>query len=662
MRKMPLAVVAFAAVLSVGAFAATDPAAATAVTARIRRVTVYSERARITRGGMLTLAGGRQRIYVPDLPVSLDDASVSASFPGSKTAKILSIEVETTYGKQTSRKDAEVLIEKAKALGRKAQAINDDLAALSAEETFLRNFQVKTRPDEKGRPVPVTLEPAAWQATLAFVSEGLNSVLSRERAKQQEQRDLQKQSDALNVDLQKVQSYESEATKRIALEIEGSGNADLEVVYAIAGPSWRPAYDVRVLSSQGTVEVVTHGVVRQQTGEDWKDVDLTLSTASPEVGADLPQLLAWRLGDADQYAQAAQTGLVGQMNAGPADARPAPAPAMIAQTESTSAKKARPARSRAPKAVVNAPAAPAEMDSRAEMEEAPMSIGQGYGGISAGAGGASYGAVAKAPPPPPPPPPTIREMGPNVWSLPAGHAFSFQNSANAGFSWSGDTLYCPSPVISAGGFDFAFKPERKSTVMSDGRERKVRLSSTKFPAELRYEVVAPISTKAFLRATVKNDTKHPFLAGESFVFLDDDFVGRAFLNTVAASEKLELSLGVDDDVKVERRLEQTAENTGVFTKKERTVYTTVLQVKSFKKRAIDVLLRDQVPITWQKDDITVDSVKLSPEPADEKGGSAPSQGLYAWKLTIPAGEKREVKLKYAVEHPREFDLVQTRGN
>src|SRR4051812_404654 len=105
MRKMPLSVVAFAAVLLAGAsWAATDPAAptvGTALAARIRRVTVYSERARITRGVTFALAGGRQRIYVPDLPVSLEDGSVSASFPGSKTAKILSIEVETTYGKQT---------------------------------------------------------------------------------------------------------------------------------------------------------------------------------------------------------------------------------------------------------------------------------------------------------------------------------------------------------------------------------------------------------------------------------------------------------------------------------------------------------------------------------------------------------------------------------
>ncbi len=687
MRKTSLAVVAVAAVVSVAAYAATDPTPSdgAAVSARIRKVTVYSERARITRGGTITLAGGRQRIFVPDLPVALDDASVSASFPGSKTAKILSIEVETTYGKQTSRKDAEVLIEKGKALDRRQNAINDDLAALSAEENFLRTFQVKTRPDEKGRPVPISLEPIAWQTTLGFVSEGLANVLARERAKQLDARNLQKERDALNVELAKVQSYQSAATKRVALEVEGSaGAAEIEVIYAIAGPSWRPAYDVRVLSSTGKVEILTQGVVRQQTGEDWKDVEMTLSTAAPEAGADLPQLLAWRLGDSDQFADASASGPVGAMNAGIADRRTSPPSVQPSSTLASRPAKSAPKRDRAraeekqraaqaPQPVMES--APMEADvggySGDEMEmDAPAppppglamggvgSIGQGRGGSM---GGASIGGKNERAEIPMAPPATIRAMGPNVWSLPAGHAFHFENAANPGFSWSGDQLYCPSPVVSAGGFDFAFKPERKSTVLSDGRERKVRLTTSRFPAELLYEVVAPVSTKAYLRATIINTSKQPFLAGESFVFLDEDFVGRAFINTVASTQKLELSLGVDDDVKVERRLEQTAENTGVFTKKERTVYTTLIGIKSFKKRAIDVLLRDQVPVTWQKDDITVETMTLSPQPADEKGGSAPSQGLYAWRLSIPASGKQDVKVKYAVEHPRDFDLYKTAG-
>lgn len=657
--------------LALASLAAADPTPpapdGTAVSTTIRKVTVYSDRARVTRSGTVALKDSRQRVYVPDLPASIDDASVSASFRGATAAKILSIEVETAYGKQNSRKDAEALIEKAKDLDRQIQAANDDLAALSTEEQFLSSFQVKTKTDEKGHAIPVSLDPASWQQTLAFVSHGLADALTRERAREQDRTELQKQRQALEVDLEKLRSYERIATKRIALEIEGGGgSADLDVTYAIAGPSWRPAYDVRVLSATGKVEITTQAVVRQQTGEDWKNVELSLSTAAPERGANLPELLAWRLGDAQEYAYAAQNGEVGQMDAGLAEAKPAP----VEREEVTTVASERPSPSRswgAKKSVAAAPPPPPPPPAMAPaMEAADMpamdgTLSSGAGrGASSGAGYGGYAAnIAQRPQAQPRPAAVIRQTGPNVWSLPAGHVFTFVNGANTSFTWSGDVLRCPSPVVSAGGFNVAFSPKRKVTVLSDNRERKVRLTTTKYPAELVYEVVAPESTKAFLRATVKNSTKQPFLAGESFIFLDDDFVGRAFVNTIASGEKLDLSLGVDDDVKVERRVEQSAEDHGLFTKKQTTAYTVKVAIKSFKRRAIEVRLQDRVPITWQKDDIEISDVKLDPKPLDGMNGSVPEKGLYEWKLSIPAGGKQDVTLRWHVEHPRDFDLIET---
>lgn len=661
---------------------------------------MYSDRARVMRSGSLAVKDGRQRIVVPSLPFALDDASVSAAIGGKSGAggaRILSIEVERAFGKRANKKEAEALLAKFEALQRKSQGVQDELNALSTEEQFLRTFTVKLKTDEKGRPLPLPLDPASWQATLNFVSDSLQAVLARTRAKQAEQRALAKEINALSVEIGKVQSYESEAVKQVALEIEGSRseNIDVEVTYSIAGPAWRPAYDVRVLSSTGKVEIVTHGVVRQSTGEDWKDAELIFSTAFPEAGADIPELLAWRLGDSTQYAHAAAQGGVGGMSPGIAVAS-VPSPKPAAQPSRSSA---RGNRRDAAKEVAEAPA---EEYDAPEAEYAP-SFDFDSSSDYASDDEAAYGeAVAMEPPPPAPAAapmqahPTspmahgalsasrdanaegkrlqleadrraqasIRSTGPKTWSLPAGHRFAFQNQAAESFTWSGDLLYCPSPRVSAGGFDFAFKPERKQTVLSDGRERKIRLSTGTFPAALLYEVVAPLSTKAYLRAELKNDRKQPFLAGESFVFLDDDFVGRAFIATVAPGEKLDLSLGIDEDVKVERRLEQTAETRGVVSKKDRTVYTTLLTVRSFKKRPIDVLLRDQIPVTWQKDDITVDTLKIAPEPIAEKDmepAVTANTGLLAWKLTIAPGAKQDLKIQYAVERPRDFDLIERRN-
>lgn len=676
-------------------FAAADgtpPSDGLELDTKIDRVTVYSDRARVTRTGPLPVKDGRQRVLVSGLPYNLDADSVSAALPGKHGARILSIEVEDAFGKRVDKKEAEALIAKNEELQKKVKAVEDELGALAEEEAYLRSFQVRPRPDDKGRVTPVSLEPGAWQQTLAFVSESLSNTLSRTRAKQKERKELLNEIQAVNVELGKVRSYERLAVKRVALEVEGSKveTVALEVTYAIAGPGWRPAYDVRVLSSQGKVEVVTHGVVRQATGEDWTNVDLTLSTAFPEAGADVPELLAWRLGDEDQYSVAANTGRVGNMDPGRAEIATATT-SKDSKTRSTGKASAR--APSAPPAIMAepAPAQPsrsradnkpsdkrkAKADSYAEAEslyEEPVAMDESgeydgdYGGVSGGAGAGAamgYAMPMEAPqpqmkaPPPPPPPPQIKAIGPGLWSLPAGRVFTFVSHENDGFSWSGDVLYCPSPRQSAGGFDYSFKTDRRRTVGSDGKERKVRLAAATFPATLLHEVVAPLDKKAYLKAHVKNDTRQPFLAGEAFVFLDEDFVGRSFFSTVAPSAPLDLSLGVDEDIKVDRRVEQTAETTGLIGKKDRTVFTIVVSVRSYKKRAVEVLLRDQMPVTWQKDDISVEKLTLKPDPEEEKTQN--TQGLYSWRLKLAAGAKDEVKIKYAVEHPRDFDLIEQRN-
>ena len=44
---------------------------------------------------------------------------------------------------------------------------------------------------------------------------------------------------------------------------------------------WQPTYDIQLQPAQNRVELSLAGLVSQETGEDWSDVALTLSTAIP---------------------------------------------------------------------------------------------------------------------------------------------------------------------------------------------------------------------------------------------------------------------------------------------------------------------------------------------------------------------------------------------
>lgn len=65
--------------------------------------------------------------------------------------------------------------------------------------------------------------------------------------------------------------------------------------YLMYQASWYPEYDARVDYGKEKVELVCLGVVRQNSGEDWNDVELTLSTANPTISGRMPELKSWIL-------------------------------------------------------------------------------------------------------------------------------------------------------------------------------------------------------------------------------------------------------------------------------------------------------------------------------------------------------------------------------
>ncbi|KAG8712939.1 hypothetical protein FRC08_013899 [Ceratobasidium sp. 394] len=82
---------------------------------------------------------------------------------------------------------------------------------------------------------------------------------------------------------------------------EVDGPAELLLTYVVSNASWTPLYDLRASiakSPDDPSKVALHyrASITQSTGEDWPDVALTLSTASPQLGSDIPSLSAWRVG------------------------------------------------------------------------------------------------------------------------------------------------------------------------------------------------------------------------------------------------------------------------------------------------------------------------------------------------------------------------------
>jgi uncharacterized protein (TIGR02231 family) len=138
------------------------------------------------------------------------------------------------------------------------------------------------------------------EALLRFLSEQALDASQKRLALSAERRTLARKLEKLQQELDKHGSARVRRRYQVAVEVEAvqPGDFELELAYTARHAGWQPLYDLRLLDpevEEPELEVTYLGQIWQETGEDWTDVDLTLSTARPAVTAQVPELEPWYL-------------------------------------------------------------------------------------------------------------------------------------------------------------------------------------------------------------------------------------------------------------------------------------------------------------------------------------------------------------------------------
>ncbi len=576
---------------------AEEKAAPREIQAPITSVTVYSDRARVTRTSEGLTLGPRTLLKVSGLPDGMADDSVRVSLPGHPSAQVLSVDVERRFLDKFTTDDARKRQEAVRALEEEGQRLAAREGALAREAELLQGLAVGAQPNPGQQGQTKTLTPEGWGKVLDAVAADLAVNAKSRLEAAATRRDWERRLASTRQALQEVQAYHRTAEKVLTVEIAGpaqpKGAGPLEVSYLIGGARWTPSYDVRVLPAESRIQVVRHAVVQQGTGEDWTDAALVFSTAIPAVSATLPDLMAWRIMEAEVP-------------------RPAPAaPPMMDAME--------------------------KADSLREERD-----GEGYEDKNAAVSGEAktrFSSRAKG----------SMENG-RLYLRRSRNAEDLRKPKDALDEFS---RWVP-PCQLAAGYDYAFPALKPETVKSDGSSRRVALGTDSFPAALRYEAAPLVSPFAYLACDLKNDSKAPYLAGESNIFLGGDFLGAAELGTVGLGETATVPLGVDEKIKVTRKARDLKGSAGLFNTKERTCTEVEICATSFLKAPVTLRLLDRLPYAFQ-DDIQVEEAgKATPAPSEKT-----PKGILVWNLALTNAQPLTVTFSYAVKTPDDFDLSQT---
>lgn len=520
------------------------------VKTNIADVTVYPDRARVRCLGRCDIETGSHQLLVEDLPMTLDVDSVRVSGQGTAVIRILSVDVQKRFYAEAPAARVQELEAQIEDLIDEVRALEDEKAGWEAHGRYLEGMRKATDQFARGLSRKKTTVSDQLQI-VSFLQEQEQGLRTAVRELDGKMRKLNRQLEKLRKELKVIHSARPRERYVAVIDVEATSDGEFEpdVSYVVNRAGWKPLYDIRLQQDEAGksfVEVSYIAQITQNTGQDWQDVALVVSTARPALNQRLPELQPW-------YVDAP-----------------------------------RPVR-RPPQAKMRV--ASASMQDRAEPEALPA--------------------------------PQPAMMAADVVEA----------------------------TVESTGTSVRFVVPGTAVIPSDGSPHKSTMQSFRLDPKMDYLAVPKHTDAVFRRATVENESSTPLLAGAANLFVADEFIGRTKLDFTPVKGEVELLLGVEDRITVERELVKRSVDKKLFGDNRRLRYGYKIELKNLMETAVSVELHDHIPV-GRHEQIKVKWEDASPEPEEKS-----DLNLLEWHLELPAKGETAVQYSYLIEHPRTMQVV-----
>jgi hypothetical protein len=448
---------------------------------------------------------------------------------------------------------------------------------------------------------------------------------------------------------QSVSKEQSSGEITVKISSKVATQSSILLKYLVNEAKWFPSYDIRAKNVESPVAITYKANVSQQSGEDWENVELTISSADPSIGGERPSLKTWVLGFNNSYSGSSPIRIRGISTVG--------------------------------------------LNSNSFVQGCVRSVEDGspLPGVNVMVKGSTIG--------------TVTDGGGNYFlALPSDAStlvFSFiglkteevaitgrkQVDANLSLDvtqlsevvvtaqgvekekkslgyavstiqWDDSPSYqytprvtktlVTTPIVKQTNFEFTI--DEPFSIKSDGEVRTTDMIEYELPALYEYFCVPKLDTDAFLVAKVLGWDEYNFLDGEASLFFEGKFIGKSVLDTRVATDTLTLSLGRDANVLVKREKVKELTTRQSVGSNQKAMYAFDISVRNKKANSISIVIEDQIPIPNTKE-IDIDKME------DSKAAYNEETGLLKWRKTIKPGTTETIKLRYSVKFPKSSNIL-----
>ena len=598
------------------------------VKTEVDEVTVFLDGAQVVRKKTVDLTKGKSIIKFVNLSPFIDAKSVQVKAEGELT--VLSVNHQQNY-LDKMEKSAELtdLEKRLETIEDKIKLENTYLSIIKDELLFLQENRDIGGKNEQ-------LSVTNLQQASDFYSNKLTSLKMKEIDRNKTLTTLNEQKNDLQNQIKTLTSKKEYPTGEILVKVDAKNASkfSLELTYLVGNAGWFPSYDIRAKNINEPVQLIYKANVKQDTKVDWSNVKLKFSSADPNVSGVAPELQTYFLNyntlpptyklttnsvrgkvvdsngeslpGANVVVEGTTIGTVTDLDGNYSITIPNNSSQLRYSFIGFNSKTLPISNS-----VMNVALDESEM----ELQEVVV---VGYGSkknVSEALQGRAAGVNVDK---------SIKIRGTNSLAIPTAQV---ENQTTVDFEIT--TPY---------------------TIKSDNKNYTVDMEFYDLPAFYQYYCVPKIDKDAFLIANIVDWEKYNLLEGEANVFFEETYVGKTLMDVRYASDTLEISLGRDKKVTVNReKIKDFTDKQFIGNKKEETrAWKTT--VKNNKNQAINMIILDQVPVsTIEEIEVNVQNVSGAKQ--------NPETGEIKWEFELKPNDKKEFELKYTVKYPKYRNLI-----
>ncbi|MEI7737019.1 MAG: mucoidy inhibitor MuiA family protein, partial [Ferruginibacter sp.] len=427
----------------------------------------------------------------------------------------------------------------------------------------------------------------------------------------------------------------STATSEVVVTVQSkeATNASFTMSYFVDKAGWYPTYDLRVTDISSPITMVYKANVYQASGEDWKEVKLTLSNANPKQNGEKPNLQTWYL----HYFTPQYYGL--NNNTGTYN------PNVREVTGRVTDDKGMPlgAATISVKGTTMATATDVNGNFRIGIPYNATTLTVSYVGFER------------------------RELFISSNQMNIALQQSSQNLSEVvvvGYGISGEsTDFVPSynkPKKEASipltvserqnTTSFSFDMDMPYTILNDGKTASVEMKTMELPALYEYYCAPKLEQDVFLTAKITDWSDWNLLEGESNLFFEGTYLGKAMINPKIAGDTMSISLGRDKNISVKRISSKEFSKKRFLGSNKIDYRNFEITVRNNKKQSINLIIEDQFPVSTMKE-VEVDRIENKDAELDN------DTGKLKWIILLDGGKEKKIGFKYSVKYPKGSNLA-----